>query len=237
MAETRENLGLLANAERRVLLWLAVRIPRAVNADHLTATAVAGILLAAAGFWIGGTHREALLLVIVGLAVNWFGDSLDGTVARVRNQQRPRYGYYVDHVLDSAGTLALFCGMALGGFMTPVVALATVAAYYLVSIEVYLATHALGRFRMSYWGIGPTELRLVLCAGAIVLMNDSYVSPFGKSVLLFDVGGAVGAVGLIVTAARSAIANGRELYRAEPMGEGRFDTLGPRPGKRIQSSP
>jgi phosphatidylglycerophosphate synthase len=217
MSETRRNDGLLSRAERRTLLWLAERLPRAVNADHLTAVAVAGMLIAAGGFWLGGTASEALLLVVLGLAINWFGDSLDGTVARVRNQQRPRYGYYVDHVLDSAGTLLLFGGMALGGFMTPVVALGTVTAYYLLSIEVYLATHALGQFRMSFWGVGPTELRILLSIGALMVMGDPHVTLFGARVLLFDVGGAIGAAGLIVTTAVSAIANGRELYRAEPI--------------------
>jgi phosphatidylglycerophosphate synthase len=217
MADTRENNGLLAGLERRALLWLAARMPAAVNADHLTAVAVAGTLVTAAGFWLGGGSRAALWLVVLGLAINWFGDSLDGTVARVRNQQRPRYGYYVDHVLDSAGILLLFAGMALGGFMTPVIALATIAAYYLLSIEVYLATHALGRFRMSFWRFGPTELRIVLCAGAIALMRGAHVEIAGRDLLLFDVGGAAGAVGLLVTATVSAIANARELYRAEPI--------------------
>ncbi len=220
MAETRENHGLLAEAERRVLLWMAVRLPRAVNADHLTTLAAAGMLLAAGGFWIGGSHAPALALVVLGLAVNWFGDSLDGTVARVRNEQRPRYGYYVDHVLDSAGTLILFAGIALGGFMTPLVALATLAAYYLLSIEVYLATHVLGRFRMSFWRVGPTELRILLAAGALVVMGRPDVQVLGTRVLLFDIGGVVGAVGLLVTTALSALANGRELYLAEPLGTG-----------------
>jgi phosphatidylglycerophosphate synthase len=225
MAEKRENNGFLSDAERRALAWIAVRLPRAVNADHLTGIAVAGTLMASAGFWIGGTHTEALWLVLAGLAVNWFGDSLDGTVARIRNQQRPRYGYYVDHVLDSAGILLLFAGMALGGFMSPVVALATLSAYYLLSIEVYLATHALGRFRMSFWRLGPTELRIVLCAGALALMRDPSVTMAGRDLLLFDVGGVLGAGGLLVTAALSALANGRELYRAEPIGGQKLDTI------------
>ena len=220
MAETRENHGLLAEAERRVLLWMAGRLPRAVNADHLTTLAAAGMLLAAGGFWIGGSHAPALSFVVLGLAVNWFGDSLDGTVARVRNEQRPRYGYYVDHVLDSAGTLVLFAGIALGGFMTPLVAVATLAAYYLLSIEVYLATHVLGRFRMSFWRVGPTELRILLAAGALAVMGRPDVQVLGTRVLLFDIGGALGAVGLLVTTALSALANGRELYLAEPLGNG-----------------
>jgi archaetidylinositol phosphate synthase len=213
--ETRENNGVLADVERRALVWLANRLPGWINPDHLTALGVAGMAVAAAGFWLGAQRPGALLLVLVGLAVNWFGDSLDGTVARVRNQQRPRYGYYVDHVLDAGGILMLFTGLAVSGFMTPIVALAVVAAYYLVSIEVYLATHALGRFRMSFWKLGPTELRIVLAAGALALLWRPRVTLLGSDLLLFDVGGAVAVGGLLVAVAVSAATNARALYRAE----------------------
>src|SRR5204863_529945 len=101
------------------------------------------------------------------LAANWFGDSLDGTLARVRDQQRPRYGYYVDHVIDLAGAAALFAGIAASGLMQMWIALALAAAFFLVSAESYLATHARGLFRLSFAGFGPTELRLVLAAGAV----------------------------------------------------------------------
>ena len=213
----RENTGLLADWERRALIWMAERMPRAVNSDHLTTVGVAGMLLTAGAFWAGGTHPGALLFVLVGLVINWAGDSLDGTLARVRNQQRPRYGYYVDHVLDTAGTLVLFVGIALGGWMSPLVALITLVAYYLVSIEVYLATFALGRFRMSHWGLGPTELRVVIAAGALGAMVHPRAHLFGLDLPLFDPAGVIGAAGLLVVAVWSAIANARALYRAEPV--------------------
>lgn len=215
--ETRENNGVLAAAEKRVLVWLAQRMPSRVNSDHLTALAAVGMLACAVGFAAGAWNRAALLAVILGLAVNWFGDSLDGTLARVRNCQRPRYGYYVDHVLDAAGILVLVIGLAISGFITPVVALALLTAYYLVSIEVYLATHALGRFRMSFWKLGPTELRVVLAVGALRLMTDPHVTIAGSEYLLFDVAGVVAAAGLLVTAAISAASNTRALYRLEPV--------------------
>jgi len=213
--ETRENNGVLAGVERRTLVWLAQRMPARINSDHLTAIGVAGMAMAAAGFWLGAAWPEGLLLVPVGLAVNWFGDSLDGTLARVRNQQRPRYGYYVDHVLDAVGILMLFAGLAASGFMTPIAALAVVAAYYLVSIEVYLATHALGTFRLSFWKLGPTELRIVLAAGAVALLWRPSISVLGRDLLLFDVGGAVAVLGLLLATAVSAAANARALYLEE----------------------
>src|SRR5687768_14964822 len=156
--ETRVHGSLLAAAEKRLLIRLAERMPAAVNSDHLTclgaiAMLAAGLCYAAAALW-----PPALLLAVVCLAINWFGDSLDGTLARVRKHERPRYGFYVDHVLDAAGILVLLTGLAFSGFISPVAMLAFLVAYYLLSIEVYLATHALGRFHMSFWGLGPTEL-------------------------------------------------------------------------------
>lgn len=218
MTEVRENTGMLARAEKRALVWMAARMPRQINSDHLTGLAAGATVVTGAGFWLGPSSAEGVVLVVAGLAVNWFGDSLDGTLARVRNQQRPRYGYYLDHVIDSAGMLVLFGGMALGGYLTPVVSLATLVAYYFLSIEVYLATHALGTFRMSFWSIGPTELRIILAAAAVLV---SAVEPqtvlFGRALRPFDIGAMVGIVGLLVTAARSAISNTRALYRAEPL--------------------
>lgn len=217
-AVVRENAGLLARTEREVLVWLANRMPAGVNSDHLTILGAGGTIVAAVGFGLREWQAAATLLVPVGLAINWFGDSLDGTLARVRNQQRPRYGYYVDHVLDSAGMLFLFGGMALGGLMTPTVALVTLVAYYFLSIEVYLATHALGTFQMSFWKIGPTELRILLVAGALAAMDDPFVTIAGARLRLFDVGGVIGAAGLMAAALTAAVTNTRALYRQEPLG-------------------
>lgn len=234
MTDVRENNGVLAGAERRALVWMADRMPRRVNSDHLTAVAAGGMVLTSAAFWAAGQMPHAVWVVIAGLAINWFGDSLDGTLARVRNQQRPRYGYYVDHVLDSAGMLLLFAGMALGGYLTPVVALATLVAYYFLSIEVYLATHALGTFRMAFWKIGPTELRIVIAAGALAAtFMDPHVVQFGVPLRPFDAGAVAGSAALLLTAVRSAIVNARTLYRAEPLPP---ESSAPLPPPRLVSS-
>ncbi|MGE5816340.1 MAG: CDP-alcohol phosphatidyltransferase family protein [Acidobacteriota bacterium] len=218
MSEVRENSGVLAAAEKRALVWMAARMPRRINSDHLTGVAAIATVVTGAGFALGPSRLSGVVLIVLGLAFNWFGDSLDGTLARVRNQQRPRYGYYVDHVLDSAGMLVLFGGMAIGGYLAPVTALATLVAYYLLSIEVYLATYALGTFRMSFWKIGPTELRIILAGGAIAVYGlQPQVVMFGMNLQPFDAGAAIGAAGLTLTAIRSAIGNTRALYRAEPI--------------------
>jgi len=208
----RVHKAITADAEKRLLIRMAERLPAAVNSDHLTSAGAAALLGVGACYWAGGA---ALWLVIPLLVVNWFGDSLDGTLARVRNRQRPRYGYYVDHVLDAVGFAAIFGGLILGGHMTPVLGLTFVAAYYLVVVEVSLATHARGTFRLSAFGVGPTELRMLLALGTLQLMRAESVQMFGHRWLLFDVGGAVGIAGFLLTFVYSAVANGVALYREE----------------------
>jgi phosphatidylglycerophosphate synthase len=214
----RVNTGLLAGLEKRVLAWVALRLPRWVTSDQLTMLALAAMAAAGASFWAAGRWPAAVWGVVLSLAVNWFGDSLDGTLARVRRAERPRFGYYVDHVLDITGTSLLLGGLALSGCMTPAVAFAVLAAYLLVSAEVFLATTVHGRFQMSFAGVGPTELRIVLATGALSLLYWPVVRPFGLGpFLLFDVGGAVAAAGLVVALVVSVTRTTIELYRAEPL--------------------
>jgi phosphatidylglycerophosphate synthase len=173
---------------------------------------------AGASFWAARSWPPALALVVVSLAVNWFGDSLDGTLARVRRHERPRYGFYVDHVLDVAGASLLFGGMSLSGFMSPVVALMVLGAYLLLSAEVFLATAVHGKFRMAFFNVGPTELRIIVSIGALALFTHPVVRPFDLGpFLLFDVGGVVAALGLLAAFVTSAMRTTAMLYRAEPL--------------------
>jgi archaetidylinositol phosphate synthase len=213
----RNSTGLLTAVERRVLLWLAHRLPARVNSDHLTALGLVSMLLTGMCFAISREMPAALWGVVLFLSLNWFGDSLDGTLARVRGHQRPRYGFYVDHILDTFGALFVLGGLALSGHMTPIVAAAFLIAYYILSIEIYLATYCVGRFQMSFWGWGPTELRILLAIGALTLLVKPVVTIFETEMRLFDVGGVVGAAGLLFTAIVSAIGNTRRLYAAEPL--------------------
>ena len=144
-------------------------------------------------------------------AVNWFGDSLDGTVARVRQQLRPRYGFYVDHIFDSFGALFVLGGLAFSGRMTPIIAAAVLIAYFLLSIEIYLATYCVGRFEMSHWGMGPTELRIVLAIGTLTLFVKPMVTIAGARMPLFDAGGMVAAAGMVLTAIVAMIRHTRTL--------------------------
>ncbi len=214
----REHLGVLARVEKRVLIWIAERLPSSVNSDHLSALGLAAMGAAGLSFALFSVTKWSAIAVVFSLAVNWFGDSLDGTVARVRNQQRPRYGFYVDHVIDVAGTTLLLAGMACSGLMSPLLASLVLAAYLLVSAESYLATHAVGLFRMSFAGVGPTELRIVLAIGALKAAVSPWVSLGGADpVRLFDVGAIVAISGLAGAFVVSSFRNTRALYIAEPM--------------------
>jgi archaetidylinositol phosphate synthase len=212
----REHGSLLADVEKRALIWMARRMPRCINPDHLTLLGLISMLLAGSAYWAASHYRPALLLVVVALALNWFGDSLDGTLARVRNEQRPRYGWYVDHVIDIIGTFFLLGGMGLSGYMSPMVALGLLAAFMMVEAEVFLATHANGVFRLSFMKMSPTELRILLAIGTVVLLYKPWVRPAGIGpFLLFDVGGVVAIAGLGFTLILSAIRNTCALYKQE----------------------
>ncbi len=228
----RQHDSLLATAEKRVLIWIAARLPRWITSDHLSALGLAAMAGAGASFVIAGTDPVAgALLVVLCLLLNWFGDSLDGTLARVRDQQRPRYGYYVDHVIDLAGTALLFTGLALSGYMSPSIATLVVAAFFLVSAETYLATHARGVFKMAFIGVGPTELRILLAAGAIALIKTPTVDPFGLGPMrLWDLGGVIGAIGMAMTFIVTSARNVRALYLEETpafAAKGRYGEVSP----------
>ena len=213
----RVHTSVLAAGEKRLLVKIAERLPRWINSDHLTLLALAAMGLTSLGFTLARFDRRALLLVVAALLLNWFGDSLDGTVARVRHHERPRYGFYVDHVLDIVGMALMMVGLALSGFMSPVIALTVLGAYLLVSGEVFLATAAHGVFRMSFAGVGPTELRILLAAGALALFGDPHVDlGMAGRYQLFDVSGVIAAAGMLVALGVGIFRNTRTLARMEP---------------------
>src|SRR5205085_3625864 len=181
--------------------------------DHLTALGFIAMIAAGLFYWAAARDRRALILVIVALAVNWFGDSLDGTLARVRNRLRPRYGFYVDHITDAIGTFFLMGGLALSTYMSPYIALGLLIAYLLLSIEVYLTTYTVGAFHLSFWSFGPTELRLLLCVGNIALfLRGPMARIAGEEYRLFDIGGTIGIIGMGLMLLWSSIRHTRELY-------------------------
>jgi phosphatidylglycerophosphate synthase len=217
MAHIRDNRSLLAAAEKRLLVGIARNLPASITSDQLSALALVSMFGAAAAFAFISLSSWFAVLFILLLFLNWFGDSLDGTVARVRNQQRPRYGFYVDHVIDLAGTAALLNGMALSDAMTPSIGFALLAVYFMMAAETFLATHSLGVFRMSFVGFGPTELRILLAAGAIKVASSPTAELMGHQFRLLDLGGLIAIAGLSAAFVVSAVRTGVVLYRAEPL--------------------
>jgi archaetidylinositol phosphate synthase len=205
----------VAAAEKRALLWLAARTPDHIGPDHLTVLGLAAQVGAGVCYALAAFNRYTLLAVIVCLALNWLGDSLDGTLARVRQRLRPRYGFYVDHMVDSFGALALMGGLALSGYMNPAIAIGLLIAFLMLSIQSYLATHALGEFRISFWRFGPTELRILLAAGNLALFWKPVVHVFGGIYRLFDVGGVIGLAGMGLMVVVFTLQNTIRLYREE----------------------
>jgi archaetidylinositol phosphate synthase len=212
---TRVQQSFVAAAEKKALLWLAKRTPRSINSDHLTLLGFAAQFLAGVCYALARWNRYLLLLGILFLALNWLGDSLDGTLARVRNCQRPRYGFYVDHIVDTIAAFFLMGGLAFSGYIHPAIAFGMLIAFLMLSIEAYLATYTLGQFQLSYWKLSPTEIRLLLAAGNIALLRWPTVNVVGTQLRLLDIAGVVGIVGMALMLIVSAIQHTATLYREE----------------------
>jgi archaetidylinositol phosphate synthase len=212
---TRYQEGLFSHPERKLLAMFAASLPASVKPDHLSVLGFLAMFFGGIFYSASGQHPKLLWLVNLCILINWFGDSLDGTIARYRNCQRPRYGYYVDHIIDTFGTLFLIGGLAMSGYMSERVAGILLIVYFMLAINAYLATYSLGIFRLSYWRLSPTEIRIVLCIGNMALLSHSHVKLFGYKFLLFDVGGIVSIIGMGLMLVVSSIRNTIDLYREE----------------------
>jgi archaetidylinositol phosphate synthase len=209
----RVHQSFLAVPEKRLMIWMAARIPDGISSDHLTALGFLAQIGAGVFYALSRSNRYALLAVIACLALNWLGDSLDGNLARVRRQERPNYGFYVDHMVDSLGALFLMGGVALSGYMHPYVAIGLLLAFLLLSIQSYLATYTLGEFHLSFWKFGPTELRILLAVGNVALLFRPVV--IHGRYRLFDVGGLIGLIGMCAMLLFFTGQNTYRLYQQE----------------------
>lgn len=209
----RSQQSLLAPIEQICLIWLARHTPARIHSDHLTVLGLLAMLAAGLTYAAAREWPPALLLVNVWIAMNWLGDSLDGTLARVRNKLRPRYGFYVDHIIDSFGALFMLGGLAVSGYMSERVALGMLLGFFLLSINTYLATYTLGTFHLSFWKFSPTEMRILLAVGNGVAFWRPYV--FGGRYLFFDVAGSIAIVSMAVVLVISVARNTRALFLAE----------------------
>jgi phosphatidylglycerophosphate synthase len=215
----RVHEALTAKVEKRALVWMAERTPAFLNSDHLTGLGFAAQLLAGACYAWASREPLALVLASFFLVLNWLGDSLDGTLARVRNQQRPRYGFYVDHMADTFGALALMGGLACSGYVHWQIAAGMLACFYILSIESYLTTYTMGHFHLSQGLFGPTEIRILLIVGNCALLVHPYAVIAGHRFLVFDLGGAVAIVAMTWMALVATVRHIAVLYREEKIEE------------------
>jgi archaetidylinositol phosphate synthase len=214
----RTSEFVLKRFEKWALPRLAARLPAWVVPDHLTVLGLLASTLVGVAYALSGRNEAWLWVASLGLIINWYGDSLDGTLARFRRIERPRYGYYLDHLTDAYSTLLIGLGLGFSPYMLLAVGLSIVIAYLLLSINVYLETHVFESFSFSYGSLGPTEVRLVLIGLNTVALTAGPL-PFhalGIGATIYDVVG-LGAVGTMVGMLLfRAMRNLRTLGRAEP---------------------
>jgi archaetidylinositol phosphate synthase len=214
---TRLQNSFTAAPERQALLWLAARMPPSINSDHLTLLGFVAMFLAGGSYVLARWNPWGLLLATLCLVLNWLGDSLDGTLARVRNRQRPRYGFYVDHMTDSFGALFLMGGLAASGYIDWRIATGLLVAFLLLSIESYLASYTLGVFRLSFAKFGPTEIRILLAIANTILFFMPAARIPGWSHRLLNVGGAIAMVAMAAMALFAAVSHTLTLHRQESL--------------------
>jgi phosphatidylglycerophosphate synthase len=208
---TRIQQNFLAKSERRLLDWLCARLPVWLTPDMLTATGLAGALAVFAGYCLSTVDERWLWLAIGGLVLNWFGDSLDGSVARFRQIERPSFGYFIDHSCDGLSTLLILAGMGLSPYLRLDVAMFCLAGYLLLSIHAFLSARVLGELKLSHVGAGPTELRLLLIVLNLTMWALGQQTNWFPSVSGFDVvAGGVG-LALIILFIIQTIRTGRRL--------------------------
>lgn len=219
----RQSTFITTKFERWALPRLAAALPRWMLPDHLTGIGVLGATIIAVGYGLSNRNVHWLWLANAGLIIHWFGDSLDGTLARVRKIERPRYGFYLDHLTDAYSTIVIGIGLGYSPFMLLSVGLAIVIAYLVLSINVYLETHVFGKFRYGYGVTGPTEARIILFGLNLLALTIGPL-PFhviGRGVTVFDVLGAAAALSMGAMLMRRVVRNLRDLARDEPPGRTR----------------
>ena len=196
----RIQTSFLNAVEKKVLVWIAERLPRWVSSDLLSAIGFVGAVIIAAGFMLSTRDINFLWLASFGLIVNWFGDSLDGTLARVRKHQRPVYGYYLDHMLDGINESLMFIGAGLSSLMHLSLALCVLVLYLLLTINVSINAHLKHEFKLTYARLGPTEFRIIMVIINTLLVLIKPLSEFSLettifahplTLSLFDIVGAV----------------------------------------------
>ena len=211
------NTGLTAHAEEKAKEWICPRIPQWVNSDMLTVLGFLSSFVIAVGFILGFADRWYLLLVIIGLILNWFGDSIDGSLARYRHKTRPNYGYYIDHITDGLTITVLGLGLGLSGFIRVEIALAFIILYFLLMMHVELVTYVENEFKYSFGLFGPTEFRIIgiLLAVAMFFIPVRYFDIWGYTLTQYDLFATFAVVVMFIILISSIVSKGVELDKID----------------------
>ncbi|MGE4429248.1 MAG: CDP-alcohol phosphatidyltransferase family protein [Sphingobium sp.] len=212
---TRIQKNFLAIGERKLLNWLCAHMPPWVTPDRLTTLGVIGAVMTFAGYTASNYGSAWLALAIVGYVVQWFGDSMDGSLARYRHIERPSYGYFIDHSCDGLVILLILTGMGLSPFVTMDVALIALAGYLLLCIHAFLSARVLGELKLSYLSAGPTELRLMLIGLTLMMMLLGTAPGLFGAISGFDVFVGVAGFVLIVLFIGQTLITGRRLAQID----------------------
>ena len=222
----RIQTSILNGLERKALVWMAERMPRWVKSDYLTILGTFGAVIVALGYILTHVNINFLWLSSFGLVVNWFGDSLDGTLARVRHTQRPIYGFYFDHTMDIINECLMFMGAGLSVLMRFDITLLALVVYLMLTINVTVDAHLKNEFRLTYAGLGPTEFRLIVilvnAAFALIRPLREYASPvtvFGKSMIFTFMDYVVVAIVIILSVfyVYTIVKDAMEYSKMDPM--------------------
>ena len=217
----RIQTSLLNAAEKKVLVWLAQRQPEWMTSDMLTAIGTIGALIIAVGYILSGYNINFLWLSSLGFIVNWYGDSLDGTLARVRNRQRPIYGYYIDHTVDCLDEFMIFIGIGLSGLMSFELSLMILALYFMLTINVSINAHLKKEFRLTYARLGPTEFRILAIIANTVLVLVPSLARFALFGLSFmDYVGILVFLVLLAIYLTTIAKDAKEYAEMDPMPKG-----------------
>ena len=211
------NTGITAKVEEKIKDWVCPRIPSWVNSDHLTILGIIAIFIVATGFILGFYNRIYLLLVVLGLFLNWFGDSFDGSLARYRKKTRPNYGYYIDHMVDAIVVIIFSLGLGISGFVRIDLALLFAIMYMALMIHVELVTFVQNKFKYSFGLIGPTEMRIlgVFITIYMYLVPVEYFKIFYWHISQYDIAFLLGSIAMAVVLFFSILKKGIELDRVD----------------------
>jgi len=215
LSEERIQTSILAKPERKALVWMAPRLPEWVTPDMLTFFGLFGLVISGISYYFAQEHWGFLILASIGLVINWLGDSLDGTLARVRKKQRPKFGYYLDHLIDSFGISILIFGLSYSNIITRSLSWIILILFFIACINTYLATSTVKEFKISYLKVSTTEFRVLMIIVNTILIFFKKITLFGFTTFWIDYVAVLVCLFLFVAIIRSAYKNLTKLNRQE----------------------